>query len=266
MPLEATHDHSGDTVSSWASRSDPPRLHPLPPHELHRPVRRPHRWRADLDQERGPAGSEQADRALHRGRRHGARHLARHATRARGRGRQGVRLAPGPLLDGGLRGRQVLRPLRQLAAGRDAGRVPEVPGGHQGPPHDAGRRGHPLAQRGAATDPRPVRVPAARALVPRRSLAHEEPAGRRHGDLPREHGGHLRRHRVPGGQPGERALPQAVRGGLPRGVPEDPLPRQLRHRAEARLARGQRAPGAPRCATPWTRSARASPWCTRATS
>ena len=33
---------------------------------------------------------------------------------------------------------------------------------HQGPAHDADRRRHPLAQRGAAPDARPLRLPAAR--------------------------------------------------------------------------------------------------------
>ena len=47
----------------------------------------------------------------------------------------------------------------------DARRLPRVPGRHQGPAHDAGRRRHPLAQRRAAPDARPLRLPAPGALV-----------------------------------------------------------------------------------------------------
>ena len=41
---------------------------------------------------------------------------------------------------------------RQLAARRNARRVPRVSRRHQGPAHDAGRRRHSLAQRGTAAD------------------------------------------------------------------------------------------------------------------
>jgi hypothetical protein len=57
----------------------------------------------------------------------------------------------------------------------------------------------------------------------------------RHGDLPREHGGHLRRHRVgrriARGQEGHRV--PAERDGRE----EDPLPRDVRHRRQARVSR-----------------------------
>ena len=60
-------------------------------------------------------------------------------------------------------------------------------------------RGHPLAQRGAAPDPRPLRLPAAGPLVHRRALAGPPPRAGRHGHLPGEHRGRLRRLRGAGG-------------------------------------------------------------------
>ena len=74
--------------------------------------------------------------------------------------------------------------------------VPRVSRRHQGPADHAGRRRHPLAQRRAAADARSLRLPAAGALVQGRALAGEAPGEGGHGDLPREHRGHLRRHRV----------------------------------------------------------------------
>ena len=51
------------------------------------------------------------------------------------------------------------------------------------------------------------------------------------------------------------------------GREEDPLPRDQRHRHQARVARRHRTPGARRHPVrPAQTSARASPWCTRATS
>ena len=58
-----------------------------------------------------------------------------------------------------------------LAAGRDRHRLPRLPGLDQGPADDADRRRHPLAQRRAAPDARPVRVPAPGALVQGRAFA-----------------------------------------------------------------------------------------------
>ena len=66
---------------------------------------------------------------------------------------------------------------RRLAARGDARRVPRVPGRHQGPAHDAGRRRHPQPQRRAAPDPRPLRLPAPGALV--RGRAEPGEAARR---------------------------------------------------------------------------------------
>jgi hypothetical protein len=71
---------------------------------------------------------------------------------------------------------------------------------HQGSADHAHRRRHPLAQRGAAPAAGPLRVPAPGALVRRRAVPGAHPGEDRHGHLPREHRGHLRRHRVRGGQ------------------------------------------------------------------
>ena len=66
----------------------------------------------------------------------------------------------------------------------------------QGPAHHPGRRRHPLAERGPAPGTRPVRLPAPDPVLRRRALAGEGAAQDQHGDLPRELGRHLRRHRV----------------------------------------------------------------------
>ena len=84
--------------------------------------------------------------------------------------------------------------------------------GIKGPLTTPDRRRHPLAQRRAAPDPRPLRVPAPGALVPGRAVAGEAPREGRHGDLPREHRGHLRRPRGRGGHArGEEAHRAAAR-------------------------------------------------------
>ena len=56
-----------------------------------------------------------------------------------------------------------------------------------------GRR-HPLPERGAAPDARPLCLPAARPVVHGGSLAGEAARTGEHGDFPREHRGHLCRH------------------------------------------------------------------------
>ena len=103
-----------------------------------------------------------------------------------------------------LRRREGLQAVQQLAARRDRRGLPRVPGRHQGPADHADRRRHPLAQRRAAPDARPLRLPAPGALLQGRALAGEAPGEGRHGDLPREHRGHLRRHRVRGRAPSRR--------------------------------------------------------------
>ena len=52
----------------------------------------------------------------------------------------------------------------------------KLPRRHQGPAHHARRRRHPLAQRRAAADSRPLRLPAAGAVLHRRALAGEAAA------------------------------------------------------------------------------------------
>ena len=64
---------------------------------------------------------------------------------------------------------------RRLAARRHARRLPRVPGRHQGPADHAGRWRHPLAERRAAADPRPLHVPAPGAVVRGRALAGQAP-------------------------------------------------------------------------------------------
>ena len=104
----------------------------------------------------------------------------------------------------------------QLAARRDRRGVPRLSGRHQGPADHAGRRRHPLAQRRPAADARPLRLPAPGALVQGRALAGEAPREGGHGDLPREHRGHLRRHRVRGRQRRRQEDPRLHQGQLPR--------------------------------------------------
>ena len=96
----------------------------------------------------------------------------------------------------------------------------------QGPAHDADRRRHPLAERGAAPDAGSLRLPASRALVQGRSLAGARAGKSGHGDLPREHRGHLRRHRIRGGLGGEREVPRVPEGTVPEVLRQDPLPRR----------------------------------------
>ena len=77
--------------------------------------------------------------------------------------------------------------------------------GIKGPADDAGRRRHPIAQRRAAAGTRSLRVPAARSLLQGHGDAGQAARPRGHGDLPREHRRHLRRHRVPRRHAGGRA-------------------------------------------------------------
>ena len=157
---------------------------------------------------------------------------------------EGLPRPPQDRLVRGARGREGVQAHQELAARRDGRQVPLLPGRDQGPAHDTDRRRHPQPQRRAAPDPRPVRVPAAGALVRGRAQPREAPRARRHGDLPREHGRHLRGHRVEGrlgrSQEDDRLPAEADEGE------DHPLPRDQRHRREARLAAGNRAAGARR--------------------
>ena len=147
-------------------------------------------------------------------------------------------------MDGGPRRPEVLRQGQHLAARRDGGGFPRVPRGHQGAPHHADRRRHPLAERGPPPDARPLRLPPSRPLVQGRPLARAPSREGGHGDLPGEHGGHLRGHRVRGGERRGEEGPRLPEGRLPLDVQEDPLPRDRGPRAEARLPRGHGAPRA----------------------
>ena len=103
--------------------------------------------------------------------------------------------------------------------------------------------GGPLAQRRPAAGARSLRLPSPGPLLRGRS----EPAPRSvedgHGDLPREHGGHLRRDRM-AGRDGRQPEGDRVPPGRD-GRAQDPLPGDLQHRDQAGLARGLRAARAP---------------------
>ena len=191
-----------------------------------------------------PQRAGQADHPLYRRRRHGCRHHAGDDQGGRRGGGQGVRRQAQDPLDGDLRRREVDQDLRsrRLAAGGDAGHRQGLRGLDQGSADHAGRRRHPLAQRRAAAGARPVRLPASGALLQGRAVAAEGAGEGRHGDLPRELGGHLRRHRMAGGirrrEEGDRLPDQG------NGREEDPLSGDLRDRHQAGVARGHRAAGA----------------------
>ena len=93
--------------------------------------------------------------------------------------------------------------------------------GHQRAADDAGRRRHPIAERRAAPDAGSVRLPASGALVQRRAVAGEASGESRHGDLPREHGRHLRGHRIRGGHARGAEDSGFLREGVSEGLQED---------------------------------------------
>ena len=179
----------------------------------------------------GPDGAlhvtDATDHPVHRGRRHRRGHLAGGQVGARRRRGQ---VRPDGGVEGGAGRPEGVRRDRPLAARRDHRDLPHPPHRHQGAPDHAGRRGHPVAQRGPPPDPRPLRLPAPGALVHRRALTGAPPRAGRHGHLPGEHRGHLRRTRGRGLHPG---------GGQAVGVPprRDGLgdPRGLGHRDQAHL-------------------------------
>ena len=188
--------------------------------------------------------------------------------RVRRRGREGLRRQAQDRLDGGARRREGVRPRRQLAARRDGRRVPRVPRRHQGPADHAGRRRHPLAQRGAAPDARPLRLPAPGALVPGRALAGEAAREGGHGDLPREHRGHLRRHRVRRrARPRSKKVLAFLKDEFPKEYGKIRFPETTGIGIKPVSQRGHRAAGPRRHPVrPRQRQARASRSCTRATS
>ena len=117
----------------------------------------------------------------------------------------------------------------------------------QGPADHAGRRRHPLAERRAAPGARPVRLPAPGALLQGRALAGEGAGEDRHGDLPRELGGHLRRHRVG--------------GRVRRGEEAHQVPAARRWASRRSASRTPRASASSRC-----RAKAPSGWCARRSS
>ena len=151
-----------------------------------------------------------------------------------------LRRAAPRALDGSVLGREGQRPLRPVVPGRDAGGAARVRGVHQGPARHAGGRRPALAERRHAPEPRPLRLRASDPLLPRRRQPHGGCEPHRHGGVPREHRGHLRRHRVAGRlrrSAQAHRLPAAAAGGQ-----RHPLPRQLRHRHQAGIEAGQPAP------------------------
>src|SRR5438270_10450256 len=202
-----------------------------------------HRRREDPRARRFLAGSARAaDHSLHRGRRHRRRYHAGDAQGGGCGGTEGLRRQEEDRLDGDVRRREVVPRLRRerLAARGDVAGGEGVRGLDQGPAHHAGGRRHPLDQRRVAPGARPVRVPAAGALVQGCALAAEGAGEGRHGDLSRELRGHLCRHRVAGavgrGEEGDRLPDQGDEGQ------EDPLSRDFGDRHQAGVDRGLRAP------------------------
>ena len=101
--------------------------------------------------------------------------------------------------------------------------VSSLSGRHQGTADDAGGRRHPLAERRAAPVARSLRVPPAGALVQRCAVAGEASREGRHGDLPREHRRHLRRHRIRSRHAGSAEAARLLRARVSEGVQEDSL-------------------------------------------
>ena len=112
----------------------------------------------------------------------------------------------------------------------------------KGPADHAGRRRHPLAERGASPATRSLCLPAADPVLQGRALAGQGTREDQHGDLPRELGRHLCRHRVRGGKrTGQEADRVPAEGD---GRHQDPLPGDVRHRRQAGVAGRNAAPGA----------------------
>lgn len=137
-----------------------------------------------------------------------------------------------------LAGQKAFDKTRQLAAAGDSRRVQGVPCGHQRPPHNPNRRRDKVAERRFAAGARPVRLPAPGALFQRRGQPRQAPRPRGHGDIPREHRGHLRGHRIRARLGRRRKAQSVFEGGISRKVRESPLPGIVRNRDKARLAGG----------------------------
>ena len=115
--------------------------------------------------------------------------------------------------------------------------------------------------------PRPLRLPPPGPLVQGRPVPGEASREGRHGHLPGEHRGHLRRHRVRVRERRREEGPRVPQGELAGDVQEDPLPGDVGHRHQAGLeGRAPSGSSVPRSTTRSRTSARASPSSTRATS
>ena len=139
-----------------------------------------------------------ADHSLHRRRRHRHRRHAGDAAGGGCRGREGLRRAGAASLDGSVLRREGQRPLRPVVPGRDAAALREFVVSIKGPlgtPVGGGMRSLNVAMRQSLdlyACVRPIRYFPGVASP----MAGREP--HRHGGVPREHRGHLRRHRVAG--------------------------------------------------------------------
>ena len=148
-------------------------------------------------QARGP---RHADHPLHRGRRHRPRHLARVACACSTPPSRRPTAASGEIAWMEVfAGEKAFTAAQRLAAAGDAStRSQEFRVSHQGAAHHAGRRRHPLAERHAAPGARPLRLHPPGALLRGRRRAGEGAGEGQRRDLPREHRGRVRRHRVEG--------------------------------------------------------------------
>ena len=182
---------------------------------------------------------------------------------------EGLRRQAEDRVEGSARRREGVQQVRQLAARRNARRVPRITCvGIKGPlttPVGGGIRSLNVALRQMLdlyVCLRPVRyfkgVPS----------PVKQPGEGGHGDLPREHGRHLRRHRIRRRHARSAEGARLPREGVSEGVQEDPL----RHQgASRRLAEAARSRSARRSASCRSRSASASSrsaisapsgWCT----
>ena len=114
----------------------------------------------------------------------------------------------------------------------------------QGPADHASRRRLPLPQRRPAAETRSLRLRPARPLFRGGPLAGQGAGARGHGDLPREHGRHLRGHRVQGAL--SRSEPRHPVSARSRWAPPTiRFPELERHRHQAHV-RGRIDPPRPR--------------------
>ena len=224
------------------------------------------RRRSDPHDRRRAPGPRPSDPSVHRGRRHRPGHLAREPGGLRRRGGEGLRRQAGA--SPGWRSTPARRrstASRHWLPDDTVTAFKEFLVGIKGPLTTPVGGGIRSLNVDAPPGARPLRLPAAGALLHRRAESREAARAGRHGDLPREHGGHLRRRRVGGRDPrgaqADRVPPERD------GRQEDPLSRRPAASASSRSrARGpsdwRARPSSTRCAT----RAAASRSSTRATS